>query len=225
MSACAMDDKTRWEEEIRLSNGQRLMVERTQTRDPFGSREIGQPAPRSEETLKFKYRGNPHHIIWKSDFGRETQANLSLLALDIVGGIPFIVTYPTRCHAYNKWGRPNPPYVFFKFDGTTWQRISLNELPKEIKRANVIIGGYSGNERVLIGLGIPVEQATTYFSIESVDRFNSDMTAEAQYLRVFSRQPLKPGSPGVSCPDYSSPRYMSPKAPNPITPPSTDSGQ
>ena len=42
------------------------------------------------------------------------------------------------CHAYNKWGRPNPPYGFFKYDGKAWQRIPLEEFPAEIKEANMV---------------------------------------------------------------------------------------
>ena len=43
------------------------------------------------------------------------------------------------CLAYNKWGRPNPPYVIFKHDGKEWKRIPLEELPAEIKMPNLII--------------------------------------------------------------------------------------
>jgi hypothetical protein len=42
------------------------------------------------------------------------------------------------CQSYNKWGRPNPPYVVFKYEGKAWNRIPLQELPAEIKTPNMI---------------------------------------------------------------------------------------
>jgi len=44
------------------------------------------------------------------------------------------------CLSYNKWGRPNPPYVFFKYGGKDWQRIQIAELPVEFKTINVAFG-------------------------------------------------------------------------------------
>lgn len=75
------------------------------------------------------------------------------MALHILNGIPYIVAEPNLCLAYNKWGRPNPPYVLFKYDGTTWQRISMSELPAEFKTINVSldIRGRQVEELVKIG--------------------------------------------------------------------------
>jgi hypothetical protein len=42
------------------------------------------------------------------------------------------------CLAYNKWGRPNPPYVVFKHEANTWQRIALTDLPPEVKTPNLV---------------------------------------------------------------------------------------
>jgi hypothetical protein len=61
------------------------------------------------------------------------------MLLDVFNGIPFVVTTPMSCLAYNKWGRPNPPYVIFKHDDKEWKRIPLEELPAEIKVPNLII--------------------------------------------------------------------------------------
>jgi hypothetical protein len=48
------------------------------------------------------------------------------------------VTSPMGCLSYNKWGRPNPPYVVFKYDGNAWKRIPLAELSSETKMLNLI---------------------------------------------------------------------------------------
>lgn len=50
-----------------------------------------------------------------------------------MNGTPYIVAEPNLCRAYNKWGRPNPPYIFFRFDGKDWKRIPLSELPIEFR--------------------------------------------------------------------------------------------
>ena len=111
MSACS--NSTSWKEEVLWHDGKKIIVGRTTTRDSEGRREIGQHAPIIEQTLTFTPPGASQSITWKSDFGQTFQDNLDLLAIDIVDSKPYVVAYPGFCHAYNKWGRPNPPYVVF----------------------------------------------------------------------------------------------------------------
>lgn len=215
MSACS--NSTSWKEEVLLHDGKKMVVERSMSQDPKGNREIGQSAPKSEETLKFTLPGSSQAITWKSDFGPELQDNLMLLALEIVDGKPYLVTYP-NCSSYNKWGRPNPAYVHFKFDRQTWQRIAINELPKEIRRANVLISGYDGNEGQLRSLGIDVKRTIPYFPAETIDMVNSHRSGDPTDLRMreFVREPIAGG--GMGCADYGLPIYSSPKAPLPVQP-------
>jgi len=49
-----------------------------------------------------------------------------------------VVAYPMGCQSYNKWGRPNPPYVVFKYQDKDWKRIPLQELPAEFNTPNLI---------------------------------------------------------------------------------------
>lgn len=191
MSACSMDNTTSWKEEVLLHDGKKIIVERSSSVDPNGSREIGQPAPKSEETLKFVPPGGSQSVTWKSDFGPAGQDNLMLLALDIVDGSSYIVTSP-NCNGYNKWARPNPPYVFFKYDGKAWLRISMGELPKQIKKANVVLDGFAGKEGRLQGLGIDAKQTQPHLTVEAVNRLNSDAGGDPEEvrLRVFVREPI-----------------------------------
>ena len=58
---------------------------------------------------------------------------LHLLSLDFLdGGSLTWRRHLYRSFAYNKWGRPNPPYVFFKYVGE-WKQISLEEFPEKFK--------------------------------------------------------------------------------------------
>lgn len=173
-----------WKEEVLLHDGSKIVVKRSQDYDSMGHREIGQGPPRSEETLRFTIPGSKEVVTWRSDFGRELQDNLTLLALDIFNGTPYIVAHATRCHAYNKWGRPNPPYVCLKYDGSSWRRIQFEELPQDLKEGNVIFGGYEERwDRNRLWSPEPV-------SVEEIKKINA--SGVPPHLRVLVREPLDP---------------------------------
>ncbi|MEJ2346233.1 MAG: hypothetical protein P8090_12625 [Gammaproteobacteria bacterium] len=195
-----------------LHNAKRVIVERSQTVDPRGLREIGQGPPLSEETLVFTLPDGKK-VRWHADFGRGYEDNLSPLVLDIVDGTPYLVTYPTRCHAYNKWGRPNPPYVYFRYGGRRWRRIGLNAVPPISREANLLIGGYRSWEPQLTA----AQRNAEYLSADEIQKLHQQMSPDTLYLRRIMRKPIK-GGPVGGCPDYSSPRYMRPIAPHPIDP-------
>ncbi len=125
-----------WKEEVLLHDGQKIVAKRSQS---YGGRgEIGQGAPIKEHTISFALPNSNKTIEWKSEYSEDVgRANFNLLALHILNGTPYIVAEPNLCLSYNKWGRPNPPYVLFKYDGKTWQRIQMSELPVEFKTINV----------------------------------------------------------------------------------------
>ncbi|MHB1116759.1 hypothetical protein [Sideroxydans sp.] len=128
-----------WNEEVLLHDGQKIIAERSQT---YGGRhEVGQALPIKEHTIKFTLPGSNQKLTWSSEYGEETgRTNFNLLALHVLNGTAYIVAEPNLCLSYNKWGRPNPPYVFFKYDGKGWQRIQLSELPAEFKTVNLDFG-------------------------------------------------------------------------------------
>ena len=149
---------TSWKEEVLLHDGKKIIVERSQT---YGGRhEIGQPQPIKEHTIFFTLPHSNKPLTWTSEYSEDLgRTNFNLLAVHVLNGTPYIVASPNLCLSYNKWGRPNPPYVFFKYDGKAWQRIPLEEFPVEFKAINVAIGvrGYEGEELVSMGL-VPAEK-------------------------------------------------------------------
>lgn len=170
MNAYATNTVT-WKEEVALHDGKTLIVTRTHTYDPKGPREIGQGPPLVEATIMFTVPGTDRIVIWKSDFGRANQDSLVLLMLDMLNGTPYIVTEPGGCLAYNKWGRPNPPYVFFKYD-REWKRIPLEQFPAEFKELNVVLAPDS-NERKKK----EIQNMTTrdgFVSVENIKKLNRD---------------------------------------------------
>lgn len=185
MNACATDTM-KWKEEVVLHDGKTLVVARTKT---LG----GYPTVDSRDrqtlnmTMTFTVPDTNREATWKSDFGRGNEDNLNLLMLDFVNGVPYIATYPAGCLAYNKWGRPNPFYVFFKYDNA-WKKISLQEFPPELKETNVVVGGPTVKER---GSG--------YLTVARVKELNRD--ADKEYHTII-RTPITygPGNIAASCP-------------------------
>lgn len=125
-----------WQEEVLLHDGQTMLVERSQT---YGGRsEIGQSAPVADQTMRFTVPKGQQTIVWHDPFESESgPSGLRLLAVHVKDGKPYVVAEPLQCQSYNKWGRPNPPYVIFQWKRNNWQRIGLEALPPEFSTMNV----------------------------------------------------------------------------------------
>lgn len=177
-----------WKEEVLLHDGNKIIVERSQS---YGGRhEIGQSQPVKEQEISFTVPGTNKAIIFKSEFSEDVgRANFNLLALHIIKSTPYLVVEPNLCLSYNKWGRPNPPYLFFKHDSKTWQRITLSELPVEFKSMNLIIN--NGREEHIK----KAESDLGYVPAESVQKINSSLK-QPEYGTIL-REPLQ--NYGKSC--------------------------
>lgn len=142
MSACTMMGGfpfggDSWKEEVLLHDGSKIIVERTVERG--GRHEVGQKPSYKEQRLRFTMPRATQTVTWEDHYSADLgQANFLPMALDIAEGTPYLVVYPMGCLSYNKWGRPNPPYVVFRYHDKEWMRISLEELPASITTPNVI---------------------------------------------------------------------------------------
>lgn len=193
-----------WKEEVLLHDGSKIIVKRSQS---YGGRgEIGQGTPIREYNISFTLSSSSKPIEWKSEYSEDVgRANLHPLALHVLSGTPYIITEPNLCLAYNKWGRPNPPYVIFKYDGKEWQRITMKELPVEFKDIN-LVNDTKDDAKHLVDASV--------VTAEAVKRFNSDLK-QLQHKTIL-REPYPEA--GGGCPDFNSKRYRSFKAPIPIKP-------
>jgi hypothetical protein len=208
MSACAMGDKTSWKEEVMLHDGTKIVVERTQT---YGG--YAEPASTERDVAKeewvFRTPGSGEKVVWKSDFRRPPEGDsLMLLQINFLDGVPYVATSPAGCLSYNHWKRPNPPYVFFKYEGKAWLQIPLSAFPIGFKNSNVAVG---------------IPDKANRGGLLTVDTIKEENRLLEPYLREIVRAPLKPGSVGVSCPElvrieggWASPGGA--KSPIPITP-------
>ena len=137
LSACASNGIKEWKEEVLLHDGSKLIVERSVERG--GRHEIGQEPPIKEQSLTFVLPGTSQNVTWEDKFTADVGgANFLPMQLEISKDTPYLVVVPMGCLAYNKWGRPNPPYVVFKYQGGAWQRIPLRELSAELTIPNMI---------------------------------------------------------------------------------------
>jgi hypothetical protein len=177
-----LSDKS-WKEEVLLHDGNKLVVKRSFGRG--GMHEPGQRSSIKKQDLTFTLPGSQKTITWKSEYSKDVgRSNFNLLALHILKGIPYLVTEPNLCLSYNKWGRPNPPYVLFKYDGKTWQRIPLAELPAEFKELNVVI---TLDAKRLFDV---IDQQTV-ISAETIKSLNRELTQQ-EYKTI-----LREAYPGV----------------------------
>jgi hypothetical protein len=172
---------TSWKEEVLLHDGSKMVVERSQSRG--GRHEIGQAPPVKEHSITFTLPGANKALAWKDEFSEDVgSSNFDLLALHILNGVPYIVASTYGCLSYNKWGRPNPPYILFKFDSKSWQRIQLQELPTEFKSINLVINT-SKHEKVLNDVGM-------VFAERIVEMNGNPRQPE---YRTILREPVKSG--------------------------------
>ena len=175
-----------WKEEVLLHDGQRIIVKRSVERG--GRHEIGQQPPYKEQSLAFTFPTTNESVTWKTEFSEDVGlADFKPILLDIIQGKAYIVTTPMGCLSYNKWGRPNPPYVVFRYEGKGWKRITLQELPAPLKTPNLIISS-PDNEVKRIGKSL--------IAADEIKRLNGELT-QSEYKTIL-RDPY-PGAGG--CPE------------------------
>lgn len=177
--------KSSWKEEVLLQDGSKIIVERSVDRG--GRHEIGQQPPIKEQSFTFAIPKTNESITWKSGFSEDIGlADFQPLLLDISSDTAYVVTHPVGCLSYNKWGRPNPPYIVFKYEGKVWTRIAIQELPADIKTPNMI---FSSPDSTVKKLG------THFVKAEMVQEINSSLTQPE--FKTILREPIKAGALGT----------------------------
>ncbi len=177
----------RWKEEIVLHDGRTLIIERSQSRG--GRHEIGQRSPVHEQTIRFQLPDTRETLTWTSEYSEELgRTNFNVLALHVLGGMPYLVVEPNLCLSYNKWGRPNPPYVIFKRETGQWRRITMAELPVEFKTINLIVytGGNDAIAEASYGLG--------YVPATAIRKLNSEL--DQPQFKTILREPYQGAAGG-----------------------------
>lgn len=177
---------TSWKEEVLLHDGSKIIVERSV--ELGGRHELGQKPPIKEQSLTFTLPSTNQRVTWQDHYSEDVGgSNFNPMLLEIVNGTAYVLVSPAGCLSYNKWGRPNPPYVVFKYQGKEWKRIALQELPAEIKLPNLVISSpddvAKSAKNGLLSAGV-IRQANEGFS-------------QPEY-RTILREPVKRGVDGSS---------------------------
>lgn len=177
-----------WQEEVLLHDGRTIVVERSQT---YGGRhEIGQSVPAKEHTIRFKLPNTNNTVTWTSEYGEGLgRTNFNLLALHVKKDTPYLIVEPNLCLSYNKWGRPNPPYLIFKWEANAWNRIEIATLPPEFTTINLIVNNSRIEEIQENG------KATGYVPAAYVKVMNGRLP-QPEYRSIL-REPMANG--GSSC--------------------------
>lgn len=181
LSACAVGPSvpgvTSWKEEVQLHDGQKIVVQRTIERG--GRYEIGQQAPVKAEALSFQLPGKSDTVHWKTVFSQDIgHADFMPLQLDVVKGTAYLVTAPVGCLAHNKWDRPNPPYVLFRYNVDQWQRIDVKELPAAIQTPNLIVSSPDNKVQQL---------GNTFVNAQTIQTINDDLR-QPEYKTILREQ-------------------------------------
>jgi len=212
MSAMASAESVSWKEEVLLHDNSTTLVERSQTFVDHRMM-VGTERTITEERWVFQAPGTTNKVSWATGFARPPQTTcLMLMHVNFLNGVPYIATSPAGTLAYNHWGRPNPPYIFFKHDGKEWLRVALADYPAQFVDSNVVVGDRGGAEKL----------AGTTRSIAEIKSANRLLDS---YMRQVVRQPVTQGD-GV---------WLSPvlvydgkgawKSPKPSAQPEATSGQ
>ncbi len=140
-----------WKEEVQLADNRIVVIDRyDKLGNPLdqepGNRVFGSPVVGF--VLRIPVEGSSFPVTWESG------PHLIPLALGIKEGRPYIAASPNTCAAYDMLGRPVPPYVFFRYDGKEWRRISVDAFPEEIKTANLLLGTRNYDARQEIDTGL-----------------------------------------------------------------------
>ncbi len=209
---------TSWKEEVLLHDGSKIIVERNVERGR--GHEIGQQPPIKNQNLSFTLPGTNEKVTWDDHYSEDIgSASFLPILLDIHRSAAYLVADTMGCLSYNKWGRPNPPYVIFKYSNKVWQRITVQGLPTEIKTPNLI---FSMPDLEVEKLGKDFVSAEMVQTIINGYRYK-----QTEHIAII-RETMKKAELGssLSCPELE--RYKGgwrtpggPKLAYPITPPDT----
>ena len=123
-----MSQTVSWDEEVLLSDGQLLLVHRTETNGPdqWGRSGEGQL---KEQTIYFSHNGKK--IKWVNEDGWRLQNRPDIL--DFVNGVPVLVIPVHRWGQCEKYDFPQEGLVAFGYINDRWNRIPFSDLPEVLK--------------------------------------------------------------------------------------------
>jgi hypothetical protein len=122
VGGCSGDEIISWTEEVRLLDGRVITV--TQ------KRRIDMKRMPREAWLTFKLpEFGDKEIVWHESL--ETQV------LNVYQGKLYVIGTTDTIDSFNRYGRPSPSYVGYRYDNGQWIRIQFGEIPGAIYDSNM----------------------------------------------------------------------------------------
>jgi hypothetical protein len=181
-AAAQIFGRVSWKEEVLLHDGQKIVA--TRTVKLGGRHEVRQRPPIKEQTLSFRLPESGQKIVWTDTFAPDLgTASFLPMMLEVYRGGIYLVANPMGCLSYNKWGRPNPPYVVFQHQGGQWRRVDLAELPQELKTPNLVFSSPDEQPKRLGTSGISAEAIKNLYAGYDKREFRSILREPIVYAR------------------------------------------
>jgi hypothetical protein len=140
----------KWKEDVLLSNGKVLTVERVQ--EFKGPHEIGQAPTESNQTFEFASPSSGQRIRWRG------YRSLTPIALLEVSNELYLLLQPQ----YDAWRSircPEPMYQVYHLQGSQWHWEPLQQLPLRKLKANLAVSPSAWRRRITdLGGHIPVSE-------------------------------------------------------------------
>ena len=166
----------KWTEDVKLPDGRVTTLTRYQ--EFRGTHELGAPPTESNSWFEFKNPETSATVRWQGT--RE----LSTVALMMDGPTPLLLTMP-NFSGPEKFGCPNPPYLLFRFSGTTWQQVIPFAAPISILRVNMTFHPHDQRLNIVAaGYHLSAQQTSSY----SYDRMPFLINLEGMTKQTFSQQ-------------------------------------
>lgn len=121
LHACSGTDTAEWKEEVKLHDGQVIVLERRAT---IGS--SGFPTQHRGSIRHWEICYRPMNVYWKS--GGVFRPEI----FDIVEGIPYVMVPVPGCTSCQLYDYPEKSAMFFRFGKDGWKRIPFSEFPREL---------------------------------------------------------------------------------------------
>jgi hypothetical protein len=108
-----------WKEEVRLMNGDLIIVDRRNVWGQSGDLSQGH-GPLTKAELHFDYKGKRYDWV---------QRGLGPVALqEDPEGRMYVVSIIPYCWAWSEWGKPNSYYLVHRFEDGKWKRLDVTEV-------------------------------------------------------------------------------------------------
>jgi hypothetical protein len=152
-----------WREEVITSAGEHIVVQRQVIEGSRFDQELS--------NIRFGPPIRGHVLRAPKADGTWTKAwepmGLWPQAIGRVDGTLYLSARPMRCEGYETWGRPIPPYVFFRYGNDAWERIPIEQFPASIAKRNLVYA----SPNMLGSIG-----GTRYVSTEQAKYFSGGLS-------------------------------------------------